>query len=88
MPCVSIAGKKSLVRSLAVLSNTPLVEVALTAGSDTADLLGGFEQLEPRRKTQVLLCTFHQAWALSLGIHNWKRVPLLPAICAGCIISS
>jgi hypothetical protein len=31
-----------------------LHEVALSAGSDTADLLGGFEQLEPARAVQVL----------------------------------
>jgi hypothetical protein len=30
-----------------------LNEVALSAGSDTADLLGGFEQLEPARAAQV-----------------------------------
>lgn len=46
-------GKTSLVRSLALLCNQPLVEVALTSGSDTSDLLGGFEQVEPRRRIEV-----------------------------------
>lgn len=31
------------------------MEVALSAGSDTADLLGGFEQLEPARAAQVCI---------------------------------
>ena len=29
------------------------MEVALSAGSDTSDLLGGFEQLEPARAAQA-----------------------------------
>ena len=53
MTCAFAAGKTSLVRCMALLCNQPLVEVALTAGSDTSDILGGFEQLEPRRKVQV-----------------------------------
>jgi midasin (ATPase involved in ribosome maturation) len=38
-----------------------LVEVALTSSTDTSDLLGGFEQLEPRRQLQVnvLLSALH-----------------------------
>ena len=47
------AGKTSIVRALALLCNQQLVEVALTAGSDTSDILGGFEQVEPARKLQV-----------------------------------
>ena len=47
------AGKTSLVRLAAALAGQPLVELALSAGTDTADLLGGFEQLEPLRRVQV-----------------------------------
>ena len=47
------AGKTSLARSLAALAERDLVELALTSGTDTSDLLGGFEQLEPRRRLQV-----------------------------------
>ena len=51
------AGKTSLVRLAAALAGQPLVELALSAGTDTADLLGGFEQLEPLRRVQVLPCS-------------------------------
>lgn len=47
------AGKTSAVRTLATLAGRPLVEMALTGGTDTGDLLGGFEQLEPTRRVQV-----------------------------------
>ena len=40
-------------RLAALLAGQPLVELALSAGTDTADLLGGFEQLEPLRRVQV-----------------------------------
>ena len=46
-------GKTSLVRTLAALSGQSLVELALTSGTDTSDLLGGFEQLEPARQVQA-----------------------------------
>ena len=52
-------GKTSLVRTAAQLAGRKLTEIALTGGTDTADLLGGFEQLEPKRKvqvSQVMLC--------------------------------
>lgn len=46
-------GKTSLARTAAQLAGRQLTEIALTGGTDTADLLGGFEQLEPKRKVQV-----------------------------------
>ena len=46
-------GKTSLARTAAQLAGRKLNEIALTGGTDTADLLGGFEQLEPKRKVQV-----------------------------------
>ena len=42
-----------MVRALASLAGQDLIELALTPGTDTSDLLGGFEQLEPRRRLQV-----------------------------------
>ena len=35
-------------------SGQPLLELSLTSGTDTSDLLGGFEQVEPARKVQEL----------------------------------
>ena len=47
------AGKTSVARALAGLAGQELVELALNGGTDTSDLLGGFEQLEPSRRLQV-----------------------------------
>ncbi|GAB4814208.1 hypothetical protein N2152v2_001254 [Parachlorella kessleri] len=46
------SGKTAAVRALAQLSGRPLLELPLTSGTDTSDLLGGFEQMEPERKIQ------------------------------------
>ncbi|KAG2499138.1 hypothetical protein HYH03_002721 [Edaphochlamys debaryana] len=46
------SGKTSLARAAAALAGVRLLEVALTAGTDTSDLLGSFEQLEPERRVQ------------------------------------
>ena len=53
MPCWPFAGKTSVARTLAGLAGQELVELALNGGTDTSDLLGGFEQLEPGRRLQV-----------------------------------
>ena len=53
MLCRLSAGKASLARTLAGLAGQELVELALNGGTDTSDLLGGFEQLEPGRRLQV-----------------------------------
>lgn len=45
-------GKTAVVRSLAALAGQPLLELSLTSGTDTGDLLGGFEQVEPARRVQ------------------------------------
>lgn len=44
------SGKTSLVRALAQLCGRPLSELPLTPGTDTSDLLGSFEQVEPVRR--------------------------------------
>ena len=48
------SGKTAAVRTLALLCGQPLLELSLTSGTDTSDLLGGFEQVEPARKVQEL----------------------------------
>ena len=45
-------GKTAAVRGLAALAGQPLLELSLTSGTDTSDLLGGFEQVEAARKVQ------------------------------------
>ena len=53
-----MAGKTSLAHVVAGLAGQELVEVALTSSTDTSDLLGGFEQLEPCRQLQAsFLCS-------------------------------
>ncbi len=52
------AGKTSLAQTVAALAGQELVEVALTSSTDTSDLLGGFEQLEPHRQLQVTSFSF------------------------------
>ncbi|KDD77117.1 hypothetical protein H632_c15p0, partial [Helicosporidium sp. ATCC 50920] len=48
------AGKSTLVRLTARLCGADLVELPLTQGTDTSDLLGGFEQTEPARAVHSL----------------------------------
>ena len=43
-----------MVRLAAQLCNRQLVEIALTGGTDTSDLLGSFEQVDMQRYLQVL----------------------------------
>ena len=50
---VQTAGKTTIIRSLATLCDAPLVEIPLTAGTDTSELLGGFEQLDLNRRLQL-----------------------------------
>ncbi|GFR41364.1 hypothetical protein Agub_g2047, partial [Astrephomene gubernaculifera] len=45
-------GKTALARCAAALSGVRLLEISLTSGTDTSDLLGSFEQLEPERRVQ------------------------------------
>ena len=54
----SCSGKTSLIRVLAKLSGQRLNEIALTGSTDTSDLLGGFEQMDARRKIQQVRSAF------------------------------
>ncbi|GIL43447.1 hypothetical protein Vafri_918, partial [Volvox africanus] len=49
------SGKTALARSAATLCGRHLLEISLTSGTDTSDLLGSFEQLEPERRVQEAL---------------------------------
>ncbi|GLI68780.1 hypothetical protein VaNZ11_013272, partial [Volvox africanus] len=49
------SGKTALARSAATLCGRRLLEISLTSGTDTSDLLGSFEQLEPERRVQEAL---------------------------------
>ncbi|KAJ5569528.1 uncharacterized protein N7459_008958 [Penicillium hispanicum] len=44
-------GKTTLIRKLAALNGANLEELALSADTDTMDLIGGFEQIDHRRET-------------------------------------
>ena len=48
------SGKTSLVQTLATLAGRTLRQVALTAATDTSELLGSFEQKEPSRDRAAL----------------------------------
>ncbi|KAL4739308.1 hypothetical protein BDV11DRAFT_170222 [Aspergillus similis] len=48
-------GKTTLIRKLAAINGANLVELALSADTDTMDLVGGFEQIDHNRETSALL---------------------------------
>ncbi|EAW14070.1 AAA family ATPase midasin [Aspergillus clavatus NRRL 1] len=48
-------GKTTLIRKLAALNGTELIELALSADTDTMDLIGGFEQIDYRREVSSLV---------------------------------
>ncbi|KAH8671889.1 hypothetical protein BGZ60DRAFT_514599 [Tricladium varicosporioides] len=59
MPCILVgssgSGKTTLVQQIAAASGTPLVVFPLNADIDTMDLVGGFEQVDPRRAASAFL---------------------------------
>ncbi|KAA8650735.1 AAA family ATPase midasin [Aspergillus tanneri] len=48
-------GKTTLIRKLAAVNGASLVELALSADTDTMDLIGGFEQIDYKREVSSLL---------------------------------
>ncbi|PYH91361.1 midasin [Aspergillus ellipticus CBS 707.79] len=48
-------GKTTLIRKLAAMNGASLVELALSADTDTMDLVGGFEQIDYRREISSLM---------------------------------
>ncbi|RAH66637.1 AAA family ATPase midasin [Aspergillus aculeatinus CBS 121060] len=53
-------GKTTLIRKLAALNGASLVELALSADTDTMDLVGGFEQIDYKREVSSLLLEISQ----------------------------
>lgn len=49
------SGKTSLIRSVAAYAGARLVEFSMNADVDTIDLIGGFEQYDPRRSVVEIL---------------------------------
>jgi midasin len=48
-------GKTTLIRKLAAVNGASLIELALSADTDTMDLIGGFEQIDHRREVSSLV---------------------------------
>ncbi|RMJ23781.1 hypothetical protein PHISP_05349 [Aspergillus sp. HF37] len=48
-------GKTTIIRKLAALSGANLVELALSADTDTMDLIGGFEQIDYKREVSSFM---------------------------------
>ncbi|KAE8349456.1 hypothetical protein BDV28DRAFT_151862 [Aspergillus coremiiformis] len=62
-------GKTTLIRKLAAVNGASLVELALSADTDTMDLIGGFEQIDYRREVSSLvrdISLFLQQQAVSM----------------------
>ncbi|KAL2846546.1 hypothetical protein BJX68DRAFT_268630 [Aspergillus pseudodeflectus] len=49
------SGKTTLIRKLAAMNGANLIELALSADTDTMDLVGGFEQLDHNREISSLV---------------------------------
>ncbi|KAJ6155359.1 hypothetical protein N7470_005925 [Penicillium chermesinum] len=52
-------GKTTLIRKLAALNGATLEELALSADTDTMDLIGGFEQIDHRREVSSFIHDVH-----------------------------
>ncbi|KAL4440107.1 hypothetical protein ABPG75_003108 [Micractinium tetrahymenae] len=91
-------GKTAAVRGLAALAGQPLLELSLTSGTDTSDLLGGFEQVEPARKVQeaarqaqALLAAAAELLLPALrptAAEHQQLLASLSAACAACAASA
>ncbi|KAG1662050.1 hypothetical protein FOA52_005297, partial [Chlamydomonas sp. UWO 241] len=75
------SGKTSLARTLAALTGRALCEVPLTPGTDTSDLLGSFEQVEPARRLRTAGATA-AAVAAALAQAQLLRPPPPPVAAA------
>lgn len=71
-------GKTTTIRKLAALNGAHLVELALSADTDTMDLIGGFEQIDHRRQIASL------AKDLKTSLHN----QIISSLIAGDFSSS
>lgn len=66
-------GKTTILRKLAAINGAQLVELALSADTDTMDLIGGFEQIDYRRQISSL------AKDLELFLHRH----IVTSLCSG-----
>ena len=62
------SGKTCLVRCLAALCHQHLVEVTLTSGTDSRDLLGGFEKRENSRYMLKVTPLVFPSWVGCAGV--------------------
>ena len=88
----SASGKSSLIRSLAALSGTSVVEYPVTGETDISDLIGGFEQhSEAETISQLVHSTREQCLVLILSeLQNKSATPKLQHLlaayaCCSCI---
>jgi midasin len=56
------SGKTAVLRTLAQLSGRDLLELPLNSGTDTSDLLGGFEQVDMVRKRHLLIALVEEVF--------------------------
>ncbi|KAG7670517.1 hypothetical protein KSW81_003079 [Nannochloris sp. 'desiccata'] len=56
------SGKTAVLRTLAQLSGRDLLELPLNSGTDTSDLLGGFEQVDMVRKRHHLIALVEEVF--------------------------
>lgn len=72
IPCVLVGtsgtGKSSMIKLLAAATGADLDQLSLNADADTADIIGGFEQVDLSRKISALFVAVQQL--LSLGVVN------------------
>lgn len=63
-PCILVgasgAGKSSMIKLLAAATGADLDQLALNADADTADIIGGFEQVDLSRKISALFAAVQQ----------------------------
>lgn len=74
-------GKTTLIRKVAAVSGAQLVELALSADTDTMDLIGGFEQIDHNREISSLvqeLALFIQQNTISVYSSDETPSPVLP----------
>ena len=59
-PCLLVGGpssaKSTLIRTLADVTNTKTIEIALSPSSDVSELVGCFEQVDSMNELRVLVC--------------------------------
>jgi len=68
-------GKTTIVRILAQLCGRSLLELPLNSGTDTSDLLGGFEQVDLSRKRHLLVSSMQGLLAKMVAVEMCLSSP-------------